>query len=68
MQGMYNIKLSDAQQATVRTQRRNSVWPTQLFVSEGNYCLKYMLEIRSFVVDKLPENGTLVPKHVGVGT
>jgi len=24
--------------------------------------------IQSFVVDKLPDNGTLVPKHIGVGT
>jgi len=36
MQGMYNVKLSDARQAAVRTQRRNSVQPTQLFVSEGS--------------------------------
>jgi len=27
-----------------------------------------MLDLRSIVVKKLPEDGTLVPKHVGVGT
>jgi len=27
-----------------------------------------MLDLRSFVVNKHPEDGTLVPKHVGVGT
>jgi hypothetical protein len=27
-----------------------------------------MLDLRSIVVNKLPEGGTLVPKHVGVGT
>jgi len=36
MHGMYNIKFSDAQQATVRTQKRNFVGPTQLFVSDSN--------------------------------
>jgi hypothetical protein len=30
--------------------------------------LEYVLDVRSFVVDKLPENVTLLPKHVGVGT
>jgi hypothetical protein len=30
--------------------------------------IKYVLKLRSFVVDKLPEDGTLVPKHVEVGT
>jgi hypothetical protein len=28
----------------------------------------YMLDLRMFVVIKLPEDGTLVPKHVGAGT
>ena len=27
-----------------------------------------MLDLLPFVVDKLPDDGTLVPKHVGVGT
>jgi hypothetical protein len=30
--------------------------------------LKYVLDIRLFIFNKLPENGTLVPKHVAVGT
>jgi len=29
--------------------------------------LKYVLELRVFVVDKLPDDDNLVPKHVGVG-
>ena len=36
--------------------------------SEGNWHPKYTLDLRSFVFKKLPEDGTLVPKHVGVGT
>ena len=31
-------------------------------------CLNYVLDLRSFVIDKFPDNGTLVPKHVGVAT
>jgi len=27
-----------------------------------------MLDLRSFVIITLPEDGTMVPKHVGVGT
>ena len=30
--------------------------------------LKYVLDLRTFVVDTQPDDGTLVPKHVGVGT
>jgi hypothetical protein len=30
--------------------------------------LKYLLDLWTFVVEKLPDDGTLVPKHVGVGT
>jgi hypothetical protein len=33
-----------------------------------NLYLMYMLDLWSFVVIKLPEDGTTVPKHVGVGT
>jgi len=36
--------------------------------SEGNWhpvCVSYL---RAFVGTKLPEDGTLVPKHIGVGT
>jgi len=36
--------------------------------SEGELCLNYVLDVRTFVVDKLPDDGTLVPKHAGVGT
>jgi hypothetical protein len=31
-------------------------------------CLKYFLDLPTFVVDKLPDDGTLVVKHGGVGT
>jgi hypothetical protein len=34
----------------------------------GELGLKYLLDLRRFVPEKLPDNGTLVPKHVGVGT
>jgi hypothetical protein len=27
--------------------------------------LKYLLDLQSFLVDKLPHDGTLVPKYVG---
>jgi hypothetical protein len=30
--------------------------------------LNYVLDPRKFVVEKLPDDGTLVSKHVGVGT
>jgi len=30
--------------------------------------LKYLLDLQFFVVDKLLEDGALVPKHVGVIT
>jgi len=33
----------------------------------GEYCLKYLLDLRTFVAEKLPDDGTLMPKHVGVG-
>jgi len=36
--------------------------------SVGEYCLKYLLDLRTFVAEELPGDGTLVPKHVGVGT
>jgi len=29
--------------------------------------LKYVLHLRAFVVDKLPDYGNFVPKHVEVG-
>jgi len=32
-----------------------------------NY-LKYLLDLWNFVVDKLPDDGTLMPKHVAVGS
>jgi hypothetical protein len=35
---------------------------------EGYGRLKYAKELRLFIVDKLPEDDTLVPKHVAVGT
>jgi len=30
--------------------------------------LKYLLDLRRFVPENLPDNDTLVPKHVGAGT
>lgn len=36
--------------------------------SDGDQRLKYALDMRFFVVDELPDKGTLVPKHVGFGT
>jgi hypothetical protein len=34
----------------------------------GEWCLNFELDLRKFVVDKLPDDNTLVPKHVGVDT
>jgi hypothetical protein len=37
--------------------------------SDGEQRLKHLLDLQTFVVvDKLPHDGTLVPKHVDVGT
>jgi hypothetical protein len=36
--------------------------------SVGDSARKYWLDLRTFVAEKLPDNGTLVPKHVGFGT
>jgi hypothetical protein len=36
--------------------------------SVGNWHLKNVSGITILVLNKLPEDGTLVPKHVGVGT
>jgi hypothetical protein len=36
--------------------------------SEGKWRLTYLLYLRNFVADRLPDDGTLVPKHVVVGT
>jgi len=30
--------------------------------------LKYILNLRSFTINKLPEDGAFVLKHVGLGT
>ena len=35
---------------------------------QGEERLNYVLDLRPFVVDKHPDDDTLVPKHVGVGT
>jgi len=35
---------------------------------ENDQHLKYVLDLRYFVFNKLPEDGILMPKHVGVGT
>ena len=35
---------------------------------EGEYRLNYVLDPRTYVVYTLPDEGTLVPKHVAVGT
>ena len=31
-------------------------------------CLQYLLDLRAFIAEKIPNYGTLVPKHVGIGT
>jgi hypothetical protein len=36
--------------------------------SEGDLHIKYMLGLQSFIVNKFPEDRTLVLKHVGAGT
>jgi len=36
--------------------------------SEGSCQLQYVLDLQDFVLNKLFEDGTLVPKHVGFGT
>ena len=36
--------------------------------TDGDWHLKHMLDILSFVVNKLPEDGTIVPKHRVFGT
>jgi hypothetical protein len=30
--------------------------------------VKYLLHLRNFVAEEFPDEGTLVPKHVGVGS
>ena len=30
--------------------------------------MKFLLDLQTFVVDKLPDDGTLMAKYVGVGT
>ena len=34
----------------------------------GDQRLKYVLDLRNSFVEKFPDDGTSVPKHVGVGT
>jgi hypothetical protein len=34
----------------------------------ANSAWKYLLDLRKFVAEKLPDDSTLVPKYVGVGT
>jgi len=34
--------------------------------SEGEKHLRYLLDLQVFVLDKQPDDGTLVPKHVRV--
>jgi len=38
-----------------------------MFEVKADQRLKYVLDIRVFVVDKLPDDGNLLPKHVGGG-
>jgi len=35
--------------------------------SEGEQRLKYVLDLRTFVAGKLPDDVTLIPKCLGVG-
>ena len=41
---------------------------TFYFMKEGDWHLQHRLEIRSFVVNELPEDGTFLSKHTAVGT
>jgi hypothetical protein len=34
----------------------------------GKWCLKYLFDLQTFASEKLPDDGTFVLKHVGVGT
>jgi hypothetical protein len=34
----------------------------------GKLCIKHLLDLQNFVTEKLPDDGTLVPKHAGFGT
>jgi hypothetical protein len=36
--------------------------------SVGEQRLKHLLDLPNFVVDTLPDDGTVVPKHVEAGT
>jgi hypothetical protein len=31
-------------------------------------CLQYLLDLRQLITEIIPDYGTLLPKHVGVGT
>ena len=46
----------------------NFLWLDFYGGREGDWHLKYLVDLGSFVVSKLPEDGTLVPKHVAVDT
>jgi hypothetical protein len=37
-------------------------------IIKSYWYLKYLLDLQIFVDDKFPEDGTLLPKHVAVGT
>jgi hypothetical protein len=56
----YNIKLYIHISATTITNHHKQ--------SHCEQCLKYLLVLRTFVAVKLPEDGTLVPKHVAVAS
>jgi len=36
--------------------------------TDGDWHLQHVLEIWSYVVNELPEDGTFMPKHIAVGT
>jgi hypothetical protein len=38
------------------------------YETESLWNLTYVLDLRVFVFNKLPEDGTVVPKHVAAGT
>jgi len=73
MHGMYNIKFTDAQQqklfTTSITQRITFAGLTQLFgIRDVKWAPEVCVGLTIIFFNKLPENGTLVPKHVGVVT
>jgi hypothetical protein len=71
---MNNIKFADVQQAKAfcnfNSTTNNFYRTKQLYfiTKYVKWAPEYVLDLRLFIFNKFPENGTLVPKHVVVGT